>query len=71
MAVFHSDCVQAVGHYPMNLSTSYVHYISGAGHKFHGPKGVGILYVSPSATVGPLIHGGGQERNIRFGRQCL
>jgi len=68
-AVFHSDCVQAVGHYPINLSSSYVHYISGAGHKFHGPKGVGILYVSPLANIGPLIHGGGQERNMRAGTE--
>jgi cysteine desulfurase len=68
-AVFHSDCVQAVGHYPMDLSASYVHYISASGHKFHGPKGVGILYVSPSAKAGPLIHGGSQERNMRAGTE--
>jgi len=68
-AVFHSDCVQSVGHYPVDLSTSYVHYISASGHKFHGPKGVGILYVSPSAKAGPLIHGGSQERNMRAGTE--
>ena len=44
-AIFHSDCVQTVGHYPINLSELYVHFISAASHKFHGPKGVGILYV--------------------------
>src|SRR3954464_3497605 len=45
-AIFHSDCVQTVGHYPLNLIEAGVHFISGAGHKFHGPKGVGLLYVS-------------------------
>jgi cysteine desulfurase len=68
-AIFHSDCVQAVGHYPLNLSELNVHFISGAGHKFHGPKGVGILYVSPSLQIQPLIYGGGQERSMRAGTE--
>jgi cysteine desulfurase len=68
-AIFHSDCVQTVGHYPLNLLESGVHFISGAGHKFHGPKGVGILYVSDSIRIQPLIHGGGQERNLRAGTE--
>jgi cysteine desulfurase len=68
-AIFHSDCVQTVGHYPLNLQESGVHFISGAGHKFHGPKGVGILYVSDSIRIQPLIHGGGQERNLRAGTE--
>jgi len=45
-AIFHSDTVQTVGHYPFDLKNTYVHFINGAGHKFHGPKGVGILYVN-------------------------
>jgi cysteine desulfurase len=68
-AVFHSDCVQTVGHYPLNLSEIGVHFVSGAGHKFHGPKGVGILYVHPSLKIQPLLYGGGQERNLRAGTE--
>jgi cysteine desulfurase len=68
-AIFHSDCVQTVGHYPMNLSEVHVHFISAASHKFHGPKGVGILYVNENVNIGPLIFGGGQERNMRAGTE--
>ena len=67
--VFHSDCVQTIGHYPIDLSAIPVHFISAAGHKFHGPKGVGILYVHPSVSIQPLIYGGGQERNMRAGTE--
>lgn len=68
-AIFHSDCVQTVGHYPLNLLESGVHFISGAGHKFHGPKGVGMLYVHSDLQIKPLIYGGGQERNMRAGTE--
>jgi cysteine desulfurase len=68
-AIFHSDCVQTVGHYPMNLSKIHVHFISGAGHKFHGPKGIGILYVNENVSIKPFILGGGQERNMRAGTE--
>ena len=68
-AVFHSDCVQTVGHYPLNLSETGIHFISGASHKFHGPKGVGILYVDPLLKIQPLLYGGGQERNLRAGTE--
>jgi len=68
-AVFHSDCVQTVGHYPMNLSELPVHFISAASHKFHGPKGVGVLYVSDDVNIKPFIFGGGQERNMRAGTE--
>jgi cysteine desulfurase len=68
-AIFHSDCVQTVGHYPMNLSEINVHFISAAGHKFHGPKGTGILYVNENITIKPFIFGGGQERNMRAGTE--
>ncbi|MFN2457119.1 MAG: cysteine desulfurase family protein [Chitinophagaceae bacterium] len=68
-AFFHSDCVQTVGHYPINLSPIHVHFISAASHKFHGPKGVGILYVRESINIKPLIFGGGQERNMRAGTE--
>src|SRR5215204_1239081 len=68
-AIFHSDCVQTVGHYELNLSEIPVHFISAASHKFHGPKGVGILYVSDEVNIKPFIFGGGQERNMRAGTE--
>ncbi|MDB5196500.1 MAG: cysteine desulfurase [Flaviaesturariibacter sp.] len=68
-AIFHSDCVQTVGHYPLDLSSLHVHFISAAGHKFHGPKGTGILYVSEEVNIKPFILGGGQERNMRAGTE--
>jgi len=68
-AIFHSDCVQTVGHYPVNLSEIYIHFISAAAHKFHGPKGIGILYVNENVTIKPFIFGGGQERNMRAGTE--
>ena len=68
-AVFHSDCVQTVGHYPLDLSKVFIHFISAAGHKFHGPKGTGILYVNEQVNIKPFIIGGGQERNMRAGTE--
>jgi cysteine desulfurase len=70
-AIFHSDCVQTVGHYPLDLHKTGVHFISGAGHKFHGPKGCGILYVSDKIKIHPFIMGGAQERNMRAGTENL
>ncbi len=70
-AIFHSDCVQTVGHYPLDLRNTPVHFISGAGHKFHGPKGVGILYINDNVKIQPFIYGGGQERNMRAGTENL
>ncbi len=70
-AIFHSDTVQTVGHYPFNLKDIYVHFINGAGHKFHGPKGAGILYVNENVQIKPYINGGAQERNMRAGTENL
>ncbi|MCH5596587.1 cysteine desulfurase family protein [Niabella ginsengisoli] len=70
-ALFHSDCVQTVGHYPTDLSRIQVDFISAAGHKFHGPKGAGILYVNRELQIKPMIHGGGQERNMRAGTENI
>jgi cysteine desulfurase len=70
-AIFHADTVQTVGHYPFNLRETPVHFITGAGHKFHGPKGVGILYINENVKIKPYIHGGGQERNMRAGTENL
>lgn len=70
-AIFHSDTVQTVGHYPFDLRNTPVHFITGAGHKFHGPKGVGILYINENVQIKPFIHGGSQERNMRAGTENL
>jgi cysteine desulfurase len=68
-AIFHCDTVQTVGHYPIDLKKLPVHFITAAAHKFHGPKGSGMLYVNEAIKVKPLIHGGGQERNLRAGTE--
>ncbi len=70
-AYFHSDTVQTVGHFPFNLKETPVDFITGAGHKFHGPKGVGILYINENIKINPLVHGGAQERNMRAGTENL
>ncbi len=68
-AIFHSDTVQTVGHFPLDLRNTPVHFITGAGHKFHGPKGVGILYINENVKIKPYLHGGAQERNMRAGTE--
>jgi cysteine desulfurase len=68
-AIFHSDTVQTMGHFPMDLRNIKVHMVTCAGHKFHGPKGVGFLYVNHAIKLQPLIHGGAQERNMRGGTE--
>jgi len=70
-AIFHSDTVQTVGHFPFDLRNTPVHFITGAGHKFHGPKGVGLLYINENVKIKPYIHGGSQERNMRAGTENL
>lgn len=68
-AIFHSDTVQTVGHFPFDLRNTPVHFVTGAAHKFHGPKGVGLLYINENVRIKPFIHGGGQERNMRAGTE--
>jgi cysteine desulfurase len=70
-ALFHTDTVQTVGHYPIDLRNTPVHFITGAAHKFHGPKGVGLLYINENVRIKPFIFGGGQERNMRAGTENL
>ncbi|MCS6917995.1 MAG: cysteine desulfurase family protein [Chitinophagales bacterium] len=67
--IFHSDTVQTVGHLPLDLKTLPVHLIAGSAHKFHGPKGVGFIYVRHDLRIPPLLFGGGQERNMRAGTE--
>lgn len=68
-AIFHSDTVQTVGHFPFDLRNTPIHFITGAAHKFHGPKGVGLLYINENVRIKPFMHGGGQERNMRAGTE--
>jgi cysteine desulfurase len=70
-ALFHADTVQTVGHFPIDLSSINVDFITGAGHKFHGPKGIGILYINRRNKLSPFIHGGSQERNMRAGTENI
>lgn len=69
--LFHSDAVQAVGHIPVDVDAWQVDYLSLSGHKFHGPKGVGALYVRSGSPITPLLYGGGQEANKRSGTENL
>jgi cysteine desulfurase len=68
-ALFHSDTVQTIGHFPINVQETPMHFLSGAAHKFHGPKGVGFIYINPSSPIKPFIDGGSQERNMRGGTE--
>ncbi len=67
--LFHTDAVQAVGHIPVDVEAWNADLLSLSGHKFHGPKGVGALYVRKPLRLPPLIHGGGQEKGRRSGTE--
>ncbi len=67
--LFHTDAVQAVGHIPVNVNDMNVDMLSVSAHKFHGPKGVGLLYVRTGIPVKNLIEGGAQERGKRAGTE--
>jgi len=68
-ALFHSDTVQTFAHFPIDVQKMNVDFMSAAAHKFHGPKGVGFLYMRKNNKVQSLIHGGGQERGFRAGTE--
>ena len=70
-AIFHSDTVQTLAHYAHDLSKLKVHCMIGSAHKFHGPKGVGLMYVRKGHSISPFIHGGSQERNMRGGTENI
>lgn len=68
-AIFHTDAVQSVAHYPIDLQKATIHFMSGSAHKFYGPKGSGILYVNRNVQIKPFINGGSQERQMRAGTE--
>ena len=70
-AIFHSDTVQTIGHFPFNMQELNVDFMAASAHKFHGPKGVGFMYISENIKIKPLIRGGGQERNMRAGTENI
>ena len=70
-AYFHSDTVQTMGHYAFDLQDLDIDFITCAAHKFHGPKGIGFLYVNKKTKVGSFIHGGSQERGLRGGTENI
>jgi cysteine desulfurase len=70
-ALFHSDTVQSVGHFNLDLSQLHVDFLAASAHKFHGPKGVGFCFVRKGTGLKPLIFGGEQERGYRAGTESL
>ena len=70
-AIFHSDTVQTMAHYPFSLDSLEIDYLTCSAHKFHGPKGTGFLYASPKNKIKSQIVGGGQERGLRSGTENL
>jgi cysteine desulfurase len=70
-ALFHSDTVQTMGHYSFDLKELDIDFITCAAHKFHGPKGIGFLYVNKYVKAEPFIHGGAQERGFRGGTENI
>lgn len=70
-ALFHTDAVQGVGHYAINLEEIAIDFLSAAAHKFHGPKGVGFSFVRKNSGLQPFILGGSQERGLRAGTESV
>lgn len=70
-ALFHTDTVQTMGYYPIDVSKTKISFLSGSAHKFHGPKGIGFLYINGDNIIKPFIDGGAQERNMRGGTENI
>ncbi|MCB0661951.1 MAG: cysteine desulfurase [Saprospiraceae bacterium] len=70
-ALFHTDTVQTIGYFPINVEAAGVHFLSGSAHKFYGPKGVGFVYINNNNQLKPFIDGGSQERNMRGGTENI
>lgn len=70
-ALFHSDAVQAIGHFDVDLEENQIDFIAGSAHKFHGPKGIGFAYFRKGFGVKPLLFGGEQEKGARAGTEAV
>ena len=70
-AIFHSDTVQTIGHYQIDLQKINIDFLAASAHKFHGPKGIGFIYISDNVKISPFIIGGAQERNMRAGTENI
>lgn len=70
-ALFHSDTVQTIGYYPIDVSQTPISFLSGSAHKFYGPKGVGFIYINGDNIIKPYVDGGSQERNMRGGTENI
>lgn len=70
-AYFHSDTVQTMGHYRLDFKSIGLHFANCSAHKFHGPKGIGFIYIDKSVKLNPMITGGAQERNMRAGTENI
>lgn len=70
-AIFQSDTVQTIAHFPFDMQELNVDFMAASAHKFHGPKGVGFVYISKDIQIKPLLMGGGQERNMRSGTENI
>ena len=70
-ALFHSDTVQSIGKYEFDLSKLNIDFIVGSAHKFHGPKGIGFVYINKNLRLNPFVIGGNQERGMRAGTESV
>ena len=70
-ALFHSDTVQSIGHYPLDLSKINIDFLAASAHKFHGPKGIGFAFIRNGIGIKSIITGGSQERGYRSGTESL
>lgn len=70
-ALFHSDTVQYITHYPINFSEMGIDFATCSAHKFHGPKGIGFLYAQKKMKLAPQTYGGGQERSVKSGTENI
>ena len=70
-ALFHSDTVQSIGHYPLDLSKINIDFLAASAHKFHGPKGIGFAFIRNGIGIKSIITGGSQERGFRSGTESL
>ena len=70
-ALFHSDTVQSIGHFPLRLGELPIDFAVASAHKFHGPKGIGFIYVRKQTGLGALLLGGAQERGMRAGTESV